>query len=602
MKTWQRLAWIEWQRGIFTGIPNRDFLWLTVLLSLTLILALLLWGVREGLLNKFVDISVGYIEDAGIPIWLATNNVSGIDRNLSQELSQQNIKLHPYREVECHEVNLPNQICGYTNKIWNETTVHFDGWAVSSEDPLWKMGMKQPVEAPVLPSNSSGLPLEIILNRSLFAQYFNCTAYINALQQLPFTIPNAQSDKLSCLANGTLWLELKVGKYKELVPFHIHWQPHIPTMRNLAFLFPLSTLNTLKLVVNDKHPKLKYYPEAQANQITRVKELKIKPGKEGLSVESMAKLTTCLQNPEKKRYRLTLKKPLPKTWVATCAKQSGIPLQGEHRISPPFLKITDELNSHYFQYDIDGPLTIFCRDNSPCLPCQQIPSLQDNLGENVTCNDKEAKINDMIAATGSYQRAFAYVENRTALAAQIEKIKEFQLPQQDSKAFYIHPTYDDALVRFRFIDAIMNILEWWYGPFFLMFLTILLLVQVGIVITHRKHNYGILLSKGVSWAQMYKMVLMQIALSFAVAMSIAIFIDEAMQWLLAMQLENVTTKKPYIDHIIAGQLDLLPLSFLDYVLVGSIVLMVLYLTTIWLLKRMILVRYMEPAYLFSSVD
>jgi hypothetical protein len=604
MNTWQRLAWIEWGRSIYKGIPNRDFLWLTMLLSLTLILALLLWGGREGLLNKFVDISVGYIEDAGIPIWLATNNISGIDKNLlkNNELSQQNIKLYPYREVECHEVNLPNQRCGNTNTIWDETTVYFDGWAVSDDDPLWKMGKPSKLkgEAPVVQSNRSNLPLEIILNKSLFTQYFNCTAYKKALQskQLPVTIPNAQSDPLSCLANGTLWLELKVGKDKELVPFHIHWQPHIPTMQNLAFLFPLSTLNTLKLVVNGKHPKLRYYPEAQANQITSFKELKIKRGEEKLSDESMKKLMSCLLNPERKRYRLTLKKPLPKTWIASCAKQSGIPLKGENRISPPFIKITNESDSHYFQYDMDGSLTIFCGNNAPCSPCQQIPSLQDKLGENVACSDKEAKINDMIAATGSYQRAFAYVENRAALATQIEKIKDFQLPQQDSKAFYIHPTYDDALVRFRFIDAIMKILELWYGLFFLLFLMILLLVQVRIVITHRKHNYGILLSKGVSWAQMRGMVLMQITLSFAVAMGIAIFIDEGMQWFLAGQLENVTTIKPYIDHIIAGQLDLLPLSFLDYMLVGGTVLLVLCLITIELLKRMILLRYMEPAYLF----
>ncbi len=244
-------------------------------------------------------------------------------------------------------------------------------------------------------------------------------------------------------------------------------------MRNLAFLFPLSTLNTLKLVVNDKHPKLKYYPEAQANQITRVKELKIKRDKKELSDESMEKLMSCLLNLKRKRYRLTLKKPLPKTWVAACAKQSGIPLKGEDRIYPPFIKITNESDSHYFQYEMDGSLTIFCRDNSPCSPCQQIP-----------------------------------------------------LPQQDSKAFYIHPTYDDALVRFRFIDEIMNIFKLWYGLFFI------LLVQVGIVITHRKHNYGILLSKGVSCTNAWNGINTNHSKLCSGNGFCNIDIDEGMQWLL----------------------------------------------------------------------
>jgi hypothetical protein len=603
--TWQRLAWTEWRRSFFKGQPNRDFWWLTILLFLTLILALLLWGGREGLLNKFVDISVGYIEDTGIPIWLATNNIRGIDSNLLQnkELSQQNIKLYPYHEVECHEVNLPNQVCGFTNKIWDETKVNFDGWAVSVEDPLWKMGITKPSEKlkiQAFQANRSGLPLEIILNKSLFTQYFNCPAYRNALQakQLPFTIPNIQADKLSCLANGILWLELKINKNKELIPFQIHWQSHIPTMQNLAFLFPLSTLNTLKLVVNDKLPALRYYPEAQANQITRIKALKIKRGKEELSVESMEKLTICLQNPETKRYQLTLTKPLPKTWVAACAKQSGIPLKGENKISRPFLKITDEFDSHYFQYDRDGSLTLSCRGNSPCPPCQKILALQDKLGENVTCDATQAKIHDIIAATGSYQRAFAYVESRTDLATQIEKLKNFQLPEQDSQAFYIHPTYDDALVRFQFIDAIMIIINKFYSPFFLAFLIILLLVQVGIVITHRQHNYGILLAKGMSGGQVRRMVFLQIGISFGAAIFISILIGELMQGLLAWQLESVITQKPFIDHIIASQLDLLPLSWLDYLLVGGIALIILSIITAYLLKRLVLNRQMEPAYLF----
>lgn len=606
MNSWQRLAWIEWQRSTLKGIPNRDFLWLTMLLSLTLILALLLWGGRAGLLNKFVDISIGYIEGAGIPIWLATNDFRGIDRHLlqNQALSQQHIKLYPYREVECHEISLPAQGCNDDdNQIWDkkETEVDFAGWAVSLEDPLWKMGQSSllTATAAVSQANQTTLPLEIILNKSLFSQYFNCTAYKNALQtkQLPFTIPEDQSNHLSCLTNGILWLEVKVGRYKELVPFQIHWQPHIPTMQSLAFLFPLTTLNTLKLVVNDKLPKLKYYPEAQIEPVTRVKGVKIKPSQEALSTESISQLLACLQNPKQKGDWLTLKKPLPKTWVAACAKQSGLSLTPENENSP-YLKITEALNSHYFQYHPDDSLTISCPNNLPCSPCEQVPSLPQKLGGNVHCDEKTAKINDMIMATGSYQRAFAYVENRTVLATQIEKIKDFRLPSQQSKAFYIHPTYDDALVRFRFIDAIMKILEWLYSPFFLIFLTILLFIQVSIVIIHRRHDYGILLSKGLSWEQMRNLVLIQIALSFAVAMSFAILIDEAIQWLLAGQLANITTQKPYIDHIIAGQLDLLPLSFFDYALVGGAVLIVLYLTTWYLLKSMISAKYLEPAYLF----
>jgi len=585
MNTW-RLAWKEWYRSNRSGQPNRDFLSLTVLLFLTLTLALLLWGGREGLLNKFVDVSVGNIEGAGIPIWLAANytNLHGIDRNLLQALRQQNITLYPYREVEYHEVDLPKQD---GPQIWASITdekVPFNGWAVSFQDPLWQMGMKTPPD--------STLPLDIILNRSLFEQNFNCSAYIKALQKKQ--VPITQSDNLGCLANGILWLDVKVGRHKELHPFRIHWQPHIPTMENLAFLFPLSTLNTLKMAKREN--ALTYYPEQAhqndcANQNNRVKELIIW----GLSDELMSKLSACLQNAERKHTRLTLKKPLPKSWVAECAKQNGLSIKGkEDRPSPPFIQITEELPQKYcFQYDVEDYLTISCQGN--CQPCQAIST--DRIGEGIECSETKAKI-DMIAMTGSYQKAFAYVENRFVLSSQVEKLKNFRT-KQGKQAFYIPSIYDDALVRFRFIDQIMGILQWASSPFFIIFLIILLLVQVGIVINHRKHNYGILLSKGVSRWQVRGIVIMQITLSFAVAMVCAVLVDEGMQWLLAGMLENVATMKPYIDHIIVGQLDLLPLSVKDYFWVGTAMLVVLYIITEISLRVMILKQEREPAYLFD---
>jgi hypothetical protein len=598
MNVWQ-LAWTEWYRSaVLGGKPNCDFLWLTGLLSLTLILALLLYGGREGLLNKFVDVSVGYLEGAGIPIWLTAESATGgIDREVLQQVSSQlNLKLYPYREVECHEVNLPNQKCGDTNKIWDETAVLFDGWAVTFDDPLWKMGLKTQPTSNVNSNDTSGLPLDIILNRSLFEQYFSCAVYIEELQTkpLPFKIPTTattQSDKLSCLADGTLWLDVKGNQ--ELLPFRIHWQSHIPTMQKLAFLFPLNTLNTLKMA---KQTGIRYEPRlAQANQTTaRVKELMI--WQNGISDDTMATLLSCLQNPKKNANRFSMKRPLPKSWVIECAKQNGIPvLKKGQRLSPPFIQITAALPQKYdFQYHDDDYLTLSCQGNSTCQPCQALSGLTQRIPNSVACSQagtQAAKI-DMIAANSHYYRAFAYVTDRAELLDQVKKLKK-------NKAFDIHPTYNDALVRFQFIDEIMGILEWVFVILFFIFLGLLLWVQVSIVINHRQHNYGILLAKGMSWEQVRRIVCLQMFISFVVAMFFAGLIAEGMQYLLDWRVESVATAERYIDHIVATQLDLLPLSFLwDYLLVGGIVLIVLGIITEVLLRRMILKRYLEPAYLF----
>jgi len=191
------------------------------------------------------------------------------------------------------------------------------------------------------------------------------------------------------------------------------------------------------------------------------------------------------------------------------------------------------------------------------------------------------------------------VENRLLLAAQLEELKNFPA-QQTTKAFYFHRTYDDALVRFKFIDKIMQLLELFFSPFFFMFVFILLIVQVGIVVAHRKHNYGILLAKGIAWKQIQFIVLIQLTMSFLFALSGALLISEGIQTALAGQLAQVTASPPYVDHIVTSGLDLLPLAIGDYLKVGGMILALLYITGFFLLKAIIAKHHREPAYLFSA--
>ncbi|MDM8559433.1 FtsX-like permease family protein [Candidatus Parabeggiatoa sp. HSG14] len=596
MNAWQKLAWIEWYRSFrMTGKDNHDFFWLGVLLFLTLTLALLLWGSREGLLNKFVDVSLGHIEGVGIPIWVIANNPEGIDREL---LEQSDIKFHPYREVERYEVALPmNDL--FVAKIWDEK-IPFNGWAVSTVDPLWQLSNKKSISANS--TETFTIPLEITLNESLFKQYFNCAAYVETVQQqMPFWTPPpiSKEKSLYCLANNILWLDIKVGtERRELLPFNIHWQTRIPTMHQIAFLFPLSTLHTLK--VSNYFTHLKYYPEAQSNKDNRIKELMIWADK--IEVTTLEQLKTCLGNAQIEADRISLKYPLPKNWVIECIQQSGIPLQkGDKRLSPPYFTINEESESHYFQYDNDDHLTVLCEHAQPsCQPCQSIfQSSAWNSLENTVCTNIQT-ITDMMALIGSYQKALVYVKNRAELANHLEQIKNLPQSSTDNrKAFYIHPTYNNAYVRFLFIQKVIDMLKVVYSPFFLIFLIILLTVQIGIVITHRKHNYGILLSKGVSWWQIYQIILMQITLSFFVALCVATLIVESVRSWLRWEFADIVMQKPYIDHILVSNFDLLPISLLDYSLVSIVTLLISYLIATKILRHTIPAQHVEPAYLFK---
>lgn len=584
MTAWQQLAFLEWRRSILQGKPNLDFFWLTILLTLTLLLALLLWGGREGLLNKFVDVSIGYVENAGIPIWLATNQVEGIDRALLQELAAQKMTIYPYREVEWHQVDFPD----HDPQIWRDKVTPFLGWAVSSTDPLWQAATVNPQQ------ESTDLPLTIVLNQSLFSQHFDCKAYISALQRRSPLILSTIKDPANCLANDILWLDIRLGNTREVLPFHIRWQRHLPSIQPLAFLFPLSTLNTL--IVANTEQALHYYPHIEGSR--RIKQLILRTSDTESVSEMIAALSPCLPNATIEHRRITLASPLPDTWLAHCFVQySKIPLHTQDSPrDPPYFKVTEFASTPYFfAYDRQQDwLTVTCPH---CNPCEVIPSLKEKVIAQ-GCESRKATI-DIFKAVGSYQRAFVYVENRLQLAKQLEELKNFPAPET-TKAFYFHRTYDDALVRFKFIDKIMQLLELFFSPFFFIFVFILLIVQVGIVVAHRKHNYGILLAKGIAWKQIQWIVFLQLTLSFLFAIGGAVFISEGMQALLAGQLAHVTASPPYVDHIVTSGLDLLPLAIGDYLKVGGMILALLYITGFFLLKAIIAKHHQEPAYLFSA--
>jgi hypothetical protein len=345
---WARLAWIEWQRSVVMGKQNRDFLWLTVLLTLTLLLALLGWGSQQGLLNKFVDVSIGYVEGAGIPIWVAADTSEGITREV---LDSPEFTLYPYQEVESREVALPGESGIDTPEgktIWVQVQkklpkVPFEGWAVHFVDPLWKANKEASQDL----KESATIPLAIIANRSLFENYFNCATYVEKLQQQwPFlTLPADPKSGLNCLANRILWLDLDVRKNRDLLPFRIYWQSHIPTMQDLVFLFPLSTLNTLRLA--RFYPTLEYYPEMQANHTGRVKQLMWQANNE-MPRELKDKWQSCFPTSVIEANRLTMKTPIPNDWVTQCANQYQIPLVTDHqRLEEPYLQITAELPLKY---------------------------------------------------------------------------------------------------------------------------------------------------------------------------------------------------------------------------------------------------------------
>ncbi|MDY6991114.1 MAG: FtsX-like permease family protein [Pseudomonadota bacterium] len=577
MNVWQRLAWLEWSRSVrLSGKDNHDFFWLIILFSLTLILALLLWGSREGLLTRLIDVSLGYIPQAGIPIWLTAQHSDGISRQLQQQLP---FPLYPYREVEAFEIALPMN-------SWDADST-FRGWAVAADDPLWQLATSA--------HSSTTIPLDIILNEQLFTQKFNCQAYEKIIhQQLAFLPPLKQkrSTPLYCLkATNRLWLDVQVGtERREWLPFQIHWQSRIPTMEKLAFLFPLSTWHTLKL--STYFTQLRYYPEAQLTQSPRSRELIVWSDEP----YSLTALQSCLGAGTVTGHRLRFAYPLPQRRVLTCLQHHQLPLKTATQ-EPPYALITEASESHYFDYKADY-LTVRCPPTEPqCQPCETIfkASFWRDL-EHTECGAEYTTV-DMLALIGNYQNALTYVTDRTQLDDALATIMQLRTADNDP-AFYLHPTYRDAHMRFLFLQQVVEMLKAVYSPFFLIFLSLLLIVQLGLVLTHRQHHYGILMAKGMAKRQLYYLFSSQLSFSFAVAGSLSIGLLELIRHGLGLKFANIVSHKSYSEHVSVSHFDLLPLTVFDYSIVIMIILGLSYLIAAIMFTVMIH-RRTEPAYLFK---
>lgn len=611
MLAWYRLAWIEWYRAFAIRQPGggsgkRDFFWLSLLLWLTLTLALFVWGSRAGLLDQFVNVSLGYVRGYGIPIWVIANPESSDSTAIGRQVLQSmralaipgiHAGVQPYREVERYAVSLPDSY-ERGGQIWGNKPEAFYGWAVSPQDPLWRMAMLPTTPAPSENSAPHPFPLEVILSHSVFQRYFNCQAYGDVLaHKLPAAMQPpeqnvASNDKLACLANGQLWLEAKLGTGRELVPFRIHWQRRIPTMTELAFLFPLTTLYALKMTHDN--PALRYFPEGYGQQVPRVKQMRIwdtltpEPYE-----ERYARLASCLGNARIAKNLIMLTHSKPLQWVETCATQHQMRVQmGSQPLPEPFLKVVETEDSHALSYEAEDSIS---------LPCHTLKSDWQKLFGCTAAETRTVTI-DVLTAFGGYLKALVYVPQRTYLFPALHALQTLPRPGAQSaqqQALYVDPVYQDAIARFGFMSDVLDILGRRYGVFFVIFLLVLLGVQIGIVIGHRRHNYGVFLAKGMSWNQIRIVVLMQMTLSVVAGFCGALLGLLLLRFSLHVALTRLLASERYNERIFST-LELLPLSGGDYVVVGCTVLFLAYAMALLLLVSLCPTWRIEPSRLLHT--
>ncbi|MBF0195608.1 MAG: hypothetical protein HQL71_13685 [Magnetococcales bacterium] len=586
LPVWMSLGSRSYWRSFFCGRfgcsgGGRDFAWLSLLLALVLSMALLLVGTRAGLLERFTDALLGTLRPHGVPVWAKAHwqNSDGIQTDLLEQLKKLEkrlpgesfgIKVYPYRRLATRTPTISMA----SDTMWN-VGVPLLGWAVYPDDPLWQLEQKGTDVLPdVMPGemNWIGLPMTVVLSETLFQTQFDYNAYRDMIQpilkekklrRLPAKLPNGSIRN----ALDTIWMQVQIGDKEELLPFKTRWVHHIPAMEQVAYLFPLSTYNALLAAYH--FPEIRYNPLNSGRGDSQKFNNLVASSYPANAIASYAK---CIQN-EISRTGLTT---LPEVKNSSCSKPS-LPV-GMGEVTGKRIKGGWDTLNHDDQ-------------NQLWLPCHRLP--RDNALRSSLCarwrKNSDGKTIYVPWDATSYGTAFeaihAYIPDPTKLSKGIKALLDLRMDKSD-RALNIHPLYQDALNRFNLLSDLLSTMVPAYAVTFGVFLGALLLAQIGALIGHRRHHYGILLSRGVTWAGIYAKLFWQMFLATLTAGVFAVFaVIPGLRYLLEDGFNKII--KQYQNLLPPDyNFEVLPLMWQSVMLTIGEVFVIILLVTIILLFRL----------------
>ena len=535
------LAWQEFAlpfRRVFGYAPGgRDFLWLTLMLVPILTLALLLSASRTGILNKMVDVMLGSVPGYGVPVWVIPNPVakSGIDLITNDVLSAveaSSYAIFPYREV-VGNIDFIELLDPEAWSTASEFDPEFAGWAVNAQDPLWLVDVQ----------SEQVVPLEIILNKQLFERHFNAEIYMNSLETaLPRAIFEEERQELANGIMERLWVRLRVGDRYDTMPLRVVWRESFPSSQPIAFLFPLSTYHALQAA--QAFPEFRYFPEFGGQAGKRAKKVQIEGDVDPGVVEDLASQLNGTYVSRRGRHTIEFQVPYAVQFIESWAREVDASI-----------RVLETEESH----------ELAIRGSRLALPCATLPVevIRTATIENEGSPNCMA-LSEVTARGQGYLRAFIYVADRTDLSRSVAQIRALH-----EQALSIHPVYQDALNRFGFLARIIDSLRFPYGLTLFLFLVVILAVQIGTLVEHRKSRYAILLSKGMHWRQIYFLLYAQMVFTVIVSVAISIAIFSAMRSAFAEIMQGVSEDFPTIWGV--KGIDLLEIGYVDYLVVVLVV-------------------------------
>jgi hypothetical protein len=592
-----KLSVLEFFRSCSRRAPGgRDFFWMTLLMFFVQLLALIILSAREGVLERSVDAFLGNRPGYGIPVWTLPNFLGNsqpvmITNELVDEVRDAGYYGAPFRRIYSNElIRLPG------DNIWTApggpSGQDFSGMAADFSGPLYPALVTSAPPAP----EALEPAWRIILDENLMRRYFDLGAYREAVRG---RIPQSQYDAIPETAEAltempVIWLAARVHRREVLTPFRIGWSKYFGIgATDTAFIIPIEMYNTF--LVAKENPDLCAFVDSGPDFRPRVMSIR-SDRVFGMSADEREAFTARLDTlaeplggvVQQRGSRIVLDFDTPENGSETrdraCdsgvsalrfdlfLREAGIELAPDQVTT---LEITDELAASPTQ--ITGRCSAFT---------DQSLSKAQRTGEGANC---VAQVPIADTATG-YSEMLLYAENRLQIKNLVDYLScrasantpdlesspnlcvlNVQDTGETESRLMINQIYEDSLTRFGFLTELLRAISGPIGVAMLLMLVAILWVQLGTVLGHRRIRYAMLLSNGLSWAQVKTMVVAQAAIGVCISLGFALAVFLLAKSFVLVQMAGITLTYEMIT--LGNPIDVLPMS-------GAIILVVFVATLI----------------------
>lgn len=537
-RAWLWLARTELRRALSPVAPaGRDLAYLSAVVGMLIFLVTAVLALHEGLIVNLADSMLGAARPAGIPIYVTADssvvaqNRGGLfldlfrnrDRFASVIAAGERGKerpsivrgglewfdFHPIRQVENTDVlfTIPGK------------QVEPIGWAVSETSPLWQWA-EAPKPGPIAHRT-------LVLSERTFSKVFDVEEYELALRRYlsPVLLDawkkeyRGTSGRVSRLF--VLVPDVVPGRQRA-VEFSVRWVSSFPAQHELSLLMSLETFRALTLAKAIAEAKLPWGVLPDDTTAVRLVTLSDDKLSDIARADALTKMAACMSPEGKARVdgdSFKIDPPQPATVLRACSKALGF-------ADAQFTAAEEE--------DYDSGVRIKAGEISvPCRFLLKGGAVIDRAGGTI-CH-KRADV-ATLSAFESAVSGLVYAAERRDLPALRNAINDAAISGQP--AISISESYRNSLARFDYLLAVLAFVEVPIAIFCAFLVGYVVFFQISTWIGHRQAQYGVLLARGLSWSDLYRLCFFQMILAVGLGALGALALSETCRWILAMVFEG----------------------------------------------------------------